>query len=113
MTAGVFPSPLVTGLVKIILDEERLPDIDELVCLVRRAHMAGRAVAVHCVGRTALVVVLTVLADTGSTERDRIEHASVVPPDLMDPFARFGVTVDPNWFPASSQRPIPRRCRSD
>ncbi|MDQ1384476.1 MAG: hypothetical protein QOG65_1855, partial [Actinomycetota bacterium] len=40
---------LELGEVKILLDDDALPDIDDTIGLVREAHDCARAVAVHCV----------------------------------------------------------------
>jgi predicted amidohydrolase YtcJ len=50
-------------------------------------------VAIHAASRPTVVYAVTALADAGRRPHDRIEHASVVPPDLIRPLARLGATV--------------------
>lgn len=93
-------SGLVRGAVKLILDEARLPDFDVLVSRVEEAHAAGRNVAVHCVTRTELVLAAAALRSAGCREGDRIEHASVAPPPVVEVLAELPVTVvtQPNFL---------------
>jgi len=90
------PPGLELGPVKVLLDEDALMGFDELCDLVRRARRAGRPVAVHCVTRAQLVLALSALEAVGGCERDRIEHAAVVPPELDATLRRLGVTVVTN-----------------
>jgi predicted amidohydrolase YtcJ len=69
-----------SGPVKVILPDHDLPTYDVL-----RQQVAGlrpRPVAVHCVTREALVLLLAVLEDVGHVRGDRIEHGSVIPREL-------------------------------
>ncbi|MBP2367767.1 amidohydrolase family protein [Pseudonocardia parietis] len=84
---------LTTGPYKIVLADSGLPGFDELVATIRAVHGTGRAVAVHCVTREALVLLLAALAEAGSRAGDRIEHAALVPAELIDELARLGVAV--------------------
>jgi len=77
---------------KVLLDEDQLPDLDDLIARVRSAHHAGRGVAFHCVTRTELVYALHALEAAG-VQRDRIEHGSVVPAELLPQLATLGITV--------------------
>lgn len=91
------------GELKILLDEDRLPDLDNLVTRVRASHGLGRGVAFHCVSRIELVYALHVLEaartvgcedDAGAAlPRDRIEHASVTPPELLPQLRALGLAV--------------------
>jgi predicted amidohydrolase YtcJ len=81
------------GAVKLVLDEAELPPCEAFEDDVRRAHAAGRAVAVHCVTRTELVFALAGIAAAGARRGDRIEHAAVAPPDLVARTASLGLTV--------------------
>ncbi len=97
------------GPVKIVIDEGEPVEFDTLVATVRAARAAGRAVAVHCVTRAALVLTLAVLnvlnagadvdteadAEEAGTAHpgDRIEHGAVIPPDLVDQLVERGLTV--------------------
>jgi predicted amidohydrolase YtcJ len=84
---------LSLGPVKVLLDDERLPGAPELVTRIAGAHRAGRAVAVHCVTAVQLVLTLHAIAEAGSVPGDRLEHASVVPAELIGEIARLGLTV--------------------
>ncbi|WP_239335442.1 amidohydrolase family protein [Frankia sp. CiP3] len=88
------------GPVKIVIDEGEPVEFDTLVATVRAARTAGRAVAVHCVTRAALVLILAVLETAGgeaaghpSHPGDRVEHGAVIPPDLVDQLVERGLTV--------------------
>ena len=76
-----------------MLDERALPPLAELVERVNEAHAAGRAVAIHCVTRAELVLALAALEEARVHAGDRIEHASVAPPELVAWIARLGVAV--------------------
>ena len=78
---------------KVMLDESALPDWDSLRATFADAHNHGRAVAVHCVTSCELVLALSVLRDVGVHSRDRIEHASMVPPQLLSLVREVGVRV--------------------
>src|SRR5699024_11148520 len=56
---------------------------------VAAAHDAGRSVAVHCVTPVQLVLALS----AGLDARDRIEHASLVPDELIPLLVAAGPTV--------------------
>lgn len=86
------PGP-ASGPYKIVLADSSLPPYDELTDRIRTAHAANRPVAAHCVTREALVLLTTALADAGSRPGDRIEHAALVPPELVPDLARLGVRV--------------------
>ncbi|MBA9006356.1 amidohydrolase family protein [Thermomonospora cellulosilytica] len=89
---GGGPGP-VTGPYKIVLADSGLPRYDDLVERIRAAHDAGRSVAVHCVTREALVLLLAALGEAGPLPGDRIEHAALTPPGLVGDLARLGVRV--------------------
>lgn len=86
------PGP-TSGPYKIVLADSGLPPCDELADRIRTAHAASRPVAVHCVTREALVLLVTALGDAGPRPGDRIEHAALVPPELVPDLARLGVRV--------------------
>ena len=83
---------LEVGEVKVLLDDDALPDIDELTDLVRRAHARSRGVAVHCVTLVQLRFALELFRNSGVRE-DRIEHASVAPADAIDDLRALGLRV--------------------
>jgi predicted amidohydrolase YtcJ len=91
--AGGASSDWATGPVKIVLDERALPALPALAERVRTAHASGRAVAVHCVTRAELVLALAAWEEAGARAGDRIEHASVAPPELVEWIARLGLAV--------------------
>jgi predicted amidohydrolase YtcJ len=82
-----------TGPFKIVLADSALPDIDALTERIRTAHQAGRAVAVHCVTREALFLLLAAFDDAGAAPGDRIEHAALVPTGLISRLRSLGLTV--------------------
>jgi predicted amidohydrolase YtcJ len=83
---------------KRILHDDRL-DVDELTDWVRDHHDDDVPVALHCVTVAQLVVALAALRAAGSHPRDRIEHAAVVPDDMIADLIEVGVTVvtQPNF----------------
>ncbi len=81
------------GAVKLLLAEHELPRFDELEQRIADAHADGRAVAVHCVTRAELVLAVAVFLAAGCREGDRIEHASVAPPDALARLAELPLTV--------------------
>jgi predicted amidohydrolase YtcJ len=87
------PGSPSAGPYKIVLADSALPELDSLVETVRAAHATGRAVAVHCVTREALVLLLAALAAAGTVPGDRIEHAALVPGELVAELARRGLRV--------------------
>lgn len=78
---------------KIHLRDHDLPGIDRLTAEIECARRAGRAVAVHCVTRTSLLLTLAALERAGPAFGDRVEHAAVVPPGIHGWMRRLGVTV--------------------
>jgi predicted amidohydrolase YtcJ len=78
---------------KIVLADSALPTFDELADTVSAAHRVRRAVAVHTVTRESLVLLLAVLAETGTLRGDRLEHAALVPAELIDSIRRLGLRV--------------------
>ena len=60
---------------------------------MRAAHAAGRGVAVHCVSRVDLPFALAALRAAGPRPGDRIEHASVAPPEAVAELAALSVIV--------------------
>lgn len=91
---------LQIGAHKIMLDEPALPDFDGLIARVRSAHGESRGVAFHCVTRAEIIFALAALraAKTGCGN-DRIEHASVAPPELFEEILSLGVSIvtQPNF----------------
>lgn len=87
-------TPRVTaGPEKILLDDTRLPAVEDLAARLRRAHGAGRPVSLHCVTRVQAVVSLAALEASGAVDGDRIEHGAVLPPELVSHIGALGVLV--------------------
>lgn len=81
------------GAHKFHLHDADLPEFDTLVAAIQRSHAVGRAAAFHCVTRTDLTFALSAIEQAGAIAGDRIEHASVAPPELLDWMRRLGVAV--------------------
>jgi predicted amidohydrolase YtcJ len=90
---ATLPHGLTAGPWKLHLRDHELPTLEELLHDVRTAHGQGRAVAIHCVTRTSLLLSIAVLDDAGAFPGDRIEHASVVPSEVTGRLRDLGVRV--------------------
>lgn len=103
------------GPTKIYLRESELPALDQLRAWIARSHSAGRPVAVHCVTETETVFATMVLAEAGGMSGDRIEHASVAPPAVLELLAAQDVTVvtQPNFVRERGDAYIEEVCRRD
>lgn len=95
LAAGLLeaPPPLTLGPAKIVVADHNLPSLDRLERQVLDARAHGRAVAVHCVTREALLLTLATLEQVGSVPGDRIEHAAVAPPEAIAMAANLEVSV--------------------
>jgi predicted amidohydrolase YtcJ len=82
-----------SGAVKLHYHDYALPELDALTREVARAHAAGRPVASHCVTRAELALTLAAIEEAGPHPGDRIEHASVAPPEMVEWIGRLGCTV--------------------
>lgn len=84
---------------KKILHDDAL-DLDGLASWITVTHRDGSPVALHCVTSRQLVVAVAALQAAGTAAGDRIEHAAVVPSDMMGRLAGLGVTVvtQPNFI---------------
>ena len=87
------PDGLDLGPVKVVVADHELPDPDDLAAQFALAHRAGRPVAVHCVTRVATVLAVVAWELAGAVDGDRVEHASVVPVELVGRLAALGVQV--------------------
>jgi predicted amidohydrolase YtcJ len=85
--------PAPAGPYKIVLADSDLPDFDALSRRIRAAHAENRAVAVHCVSREALALLLAALGETGAGPGDRIEHAALAPAELLPRIAQLGLRI--------------------
>lgn len=90
---GPVPDGLTVGPYKIVLADSGLPTLDDLTGVIAAAHATGRAIAAHCVTVEALVLLLAALDLTGGHPGDRIEHAALVPDDLLAGLAARPLTV--------------------
>jgi predicted amidohydrolase YtcJ len=97
MGGAALPPPAQPGVaraqVKLVLDETALPGFEALRAAIADAHGRERGVAIHCVGRAELVLAARALLEAGPRADDRLEHASVAPPELVALVARTGATV--------------------
>ena len=87
------PPGVALGPVKILLDEDDLPDFDAFVGRIALARDWGRSVAVHCVTAAELGLTLAAFEAAGARPGDRIEHGSVIPRDALAGLAALGLTV--------------------
>ncbi len=85
---------------KFHLHDAALPELGEVCARIEASHRRGRPVAFHCVTRAELVFTLVALREAGTIAGDRIEHASITPPDLLAQMAEMGLTVvtQPNFI---------------
>ena len=88
------------GPLKLHLHETTLPDFDALVAAIAASHAQERSAAIHCVTVAELVFALNALAAAGAHPGDRIEHAALVPPELLELLAGSTATVvtQPNFI---------------
>lgn len=84
---------VTTGAYKIVVADSGLPAIDELTATIAHAHGLGRPVAVHCVSREALLLLLAAFGETGTIPGDRIEHGALIPAEVIGTMRRLGLTV--------------------
>ncbi|MDG2072719.1 MAG: amidohydrolase family protein [Pseudomonadales bacterium] len=91
---------LTVGETKIHLHDSSLPDFHELIEIINTSHQRNRPVAVHCVTEIELVFTLSAFSTAGTRQGDRIEHASVVPPALVQQLRelKLGVVTQPNFI---------------
>lgn len=87
------PEGVERGPLKLIVDDGDYPALEDLADQIGDAHRHGRAVAVHCVTRTALVLALAAWDEAGSRPGDRVEHGSVIPAELITDLRRHRLTV--------------------
>jgi predicted amidohydrolase YtcJ len=78
---------------KILLDEPSLPEFDELVARIRDAHRVDRCVAIHTGTRPEIHFAIAAMEAAGTRSGDRLEHASVAPPETLENVARLGISV--------------------
>lgn len=81
------------GPAKIVVADHALPDLDVLAARIAGAHAAGRAAALHCVTRAALVLALAAWQLAGARLGDRVEHAAVAGPAEIAALSALGIRV--------------------
>lgn len=106
------PPALTRGAVKILLHEAELPTLETLTEQIARAHTQGRGVALHCVTRTELIFAATALAQAGVDAEDRIEHASVAPPDAVALLAELASVESSTKFSVAGEAKSTAPCTS-
>lgn len=96
----IYTARLRRGAFKIHLHENDLPDFDAMCAAIAASHAAARPVAVHCVTLVDLIFTLNAFAAAGTLAGDRIEHAAIAPPDLLEQIAqlRLIVVTQPNFI---------------
>lgn len=97
MGAGPIAAPedgaFMVGPVKILLDDDRLPALEDLTAIIRQARFWGRTVAAHCVTAGELAMIIAALEECGSRPGDRIEHGSIIPQDAIAAIHALSLTV--------------------
>jgi predicted amidohydrolase YtcJ len=91
--ADAAAGPWTLGPAKLHLHEAALPDFDDATRFIAAAHDQARAVAIHCVSEIELVFALAALEQAGVVHGDRIEHASIAAPELVERVAATGLAV--------------------
>ena len=90
---------LSRGHLKVMLDEDALPDLNATIQQIRAAHDVKRPVAFHCVSLVELLYLLEAMEQAGSIisgsemPADRIEHGGVIPASQLDRIRSLGMTV--------------------
>jgi predicted amidohydrolase YtcJ len=97
MSAGPLDRPaddvFMIGPLKILLDDARLPDLDDVLGRIAGARSQGRVVAVHCVTAGELALTLAAFEIAGAKSGDRIEHGGVIPGEAIPVLRALGLTV--------------------
>ena len=84
---------LDAGPLKVVLDEDSLPQLDDLVRRLQRARERGRSIAFHCVSHLELLFALSALDQVPADPRDRIEHGAIVYDEMLPQLQQRGVSV--------------------
>ncbi len=94
LTGPDVTSPRLTlGPYKIVIADSGLPELSALADTIAAAHAVGRPVAVHCVSREALLILLVALVDVGTIPGDRIEHGALVPRETLTRIRALGLRI--------------------
>lgn len=104
--AEVQPHHWALGPAKLHLHEAALPRFDDAAEFIVSAHAQGRGVAVHCVTEVELIFALSLFETTGAVPGDRVEHASIASPDLVERMAalKLQVCVQPHFVAERGDR---------
>ncbi len=88
------------GATKIHLHDSALPDFDELCTTISVSHRNQRPVAIHCVTLTELLFSLNAIEIAGALLGDRIEHAAIAPPEVVQKIKQLNLIVvtQPNFI---------------
>lgn len=81
------------GPTKLYLRDADLPPFEDFCHAIVRSHTARRPVAIHCVTRGELIFATAALRHFGPRPGDRIEHASVAPPEALELLHELKLTV--------------------
>jgi predicted amidohydrolase YtcJ len=86
------------GHLKILLDEDNLPNLAALEERIRRARRKNRGVAFHCVSHVELLFALAALENCrssvlGGSFSDRIEHGSLIFDDVLPLLKDLNLTI--------------------
>ncbi len=81
------------GPLKIVLDEDALPDIKLLLDRINIARQMNRNVAFHCTTHVELLFAIAALKDSSIEEGDRIEHGSIITDEMIKELRVLGLTV--------------------
>ena len=89
---------LECGHLKILLDEDNLPPLNELEARIRRARKKKRGIAFHCVTHTELLFAIAALNSCADLDpqiqfADRIEHGAVVFDDVLPMLRALNLSV--------------------
>lgn len=84
---------VTAGPKKIVLGDHDLPDPDALGSTIGHAHATGRAVALHVVTDAALALALAAFGAVGVMPGDRLEHAAMVPAEVLPDLRAAGLRV--------------------
>jgi predicted amidohydrolase YtcJ len=91
------PGTVTAGPVKMMLDDDALPLLDELADGIREAHAARRPAAVHCVTRVQLALTLAALDLAGRRPGDRVEHGAVIAAGSLPDLRGLTVVTQPHF----------------
>lgn len=94
------------GALKVLLDEADLPPLESLLERVGIARAEHRSLAIHCVGHAELALAVAALCTAGTRTGDRIEHGSMIGPEMLPVLADLGLTVvvQPGFVPVHGDR---------